>query len=158
MLLGEAWHQWSVWSFWMQITLHWKLCHRFCTTKSYQFIRNNAQDGTSLFFQEGHKKTIAMSVFLTDCKFQNNLPTHPFLDSPCVFPLFSPLQISQPFGRRKQLFCVQHCVVLCWPILIGPGKAGNYGRLGRHVSGLSLPFQRLEFSEAPQFVLLFAQE
>lgn len=99
---------------------------------------------------------VAMSVSLTTCNVQNNLPS--------VFPLFffpsstSSSDFPTIWQQEAAFFvCARPCVVLCWPILIGPGKAGNYGRLGRRVSGSILPFQRREFSEAPQFVLRFAQ-
>lgn len=56
-------------------------------------------------------------------------------------------------GIREQEapLCVRLCVVWCWPVLIGPGKAGNYTSLVRNVSGLSLAFQTQGSSEALHF-------
>lgn len=102
---------------------------------------------------------VTMSTFLATCKVQKNLPTHPSLPSLslCVSCLLPYLDFST-IWEQEAAFCVWSCVVLYRPVLIGPGKDGNYSRLGRNVSGLSLPFQRLEFSEAPHFQLLSAQD
>lgn len=94
---------------------------------------------------------VTRSIPLNTCSLQNNLPTHPFPRSAYMHPVFSPPQISRPFGKQEAAFCVQPYVVLCQPFLIGPGKAGNYSGLVRDVSGLSLAFQRHRFSEAPHF-------
>lgn len=88
---------------------------------------------------------------LATCKVQKNLPAHPSPPSfsvciSCLLP-YSDFTIWE----QEAAFCVPSCVVLYRPVLIGPCKDGNYSRLGRNVSGLSLSFQRLEFSEVPHF-------
>lgn len=69
--------------------------------------------------------------------------THPFSSlSLCIcFP--PPPQISSLLAAGRSFLCV----VSCRPVLIGPGKAGNYSSLVRDGSGLSLAFQRQEFSD-----------
>lgn len=70
--------------------------------------------------------------------------------------------IFQPFGSRNRGFFFFFFVpglVLRWPILIGPGKAGNYGKAWQARIRFKPPLSETGiFSEAAQFVLLFTQD
>lgn len=75
-------------------------------------------------------------------------PPHHLHHFPCERPGFSPSQISPALdGRKLPLWPPKCCAAR--PLLIGRRKAGNYSRLGRDVSGLSL-FSN-HFPDAPRW-------